>query len=58
MQTASSAARNRSAPGLSAASDGAPESPFASRKHESLVLVSPSTVIMLKLRSTACFSTL
>ena len=37
---------------------GAPDRPLASRKQESLVLVSPSTVIMLKQRSTARFSAL
>ena len=56
MQTASRAARNRSASALAAVSAGAPDRPLASRKHESLVLVSPSTVIMLKVRSTARFS--
>ena len=50
------AAANRSASELDSLSTGAPERPLASRKHESFVLVSPSTVIMLNVRSTARFS--
>ena len=56
VHTASSASANLSASGDEASRVGAPERPFANRKHESLVLVSPSTVIMLKLRSTARLS--
>ena len=37
-------------------STATPEAPLASRNRESLVLVSPSTVIMLKLLSVLAFS--
>src|SRR5258708_2592518 len=56
VHTASSASANRSASADDASSVGAPDRPLASRKHESLVLVSPSTVIMLKVRSTTRLS--